>query len=67
MAFVITSYSIHYTKLYEAFLEKPSLKVLDKDPAFVIAESIFREATILGEFVNRTSADLMKGRRLFVA
>ncbi len=53
--------------MLEAFLEKPSLKVLDKDPAFVIAESILREATILSEFVNRTSGDLMKGRRLFVA
>jgi V8-like Glu-specific endopeptidase len=51
----------------EAFLEKPSFKVLDKDPAFRVAESIFREATILGELVNKSSGDLMKGRRLFVA
>lgn len=54
-------------KSLEDFLAKPSLKVLDKDPAFQVAESIFREATMLGELVNRTSADLMEGRRLFVA
>ncbi|WP_163715894.1 S46 family peptidase [Mangrovibacterium lignilyticum] len=51
----------------EAFLAKPNLKTIDKDPAFQIAESIFRQATILGEIVNRTSGDVVKGRRLFVA
>ncbi|RKD92475.1 S46 family peptidase [Mangrovibacterium diazotrophicum] len=51
----------------EAFLSDPSLKVMDKDPAFQVAESIFRQATILGEIVNRTSGGLQEGRRLFVA
>jgi len=51
----------------EAFLNDPSLKVMDKDPAFQVAESIFRQATILGEIVNRTSGGLQEGRRLFVA
>ncbi|PTN10595.1 S46 family peptidase [Mangrovibacterium marinum] len=51
----------------EAFLEKPNLKTLDKDPAYQLAEGIFRHATMLGELVNKSSDDLHKGRRLFVA
>lgn len=51
----------------EAFLEKPSTKVLDKDPAFQAGQSIAEQATILGEMVNKSTPDLQKGNRLFVA
>ncbi len=51
----------------EEFLAKPSLKVLEKDPAYIVAESIFEQATMLSEMVNKTAPGLMKGRRLFVA
>ncbi|WP_372775021.1 S46 family peptidase [Mangrovibacterium sp.] len=50
-----------------AFLEKPNLKAIEKDPVFQIAESILFQATALGEMVNKTSDDLSEGRRLFVA
>ena len=50
-----------------AFLDKPTLRALDKDPVFEIAESIFRQATLLGELMNKTNGDLQTGRRLFVA
>lgn len=51
----------------EAFLQDPSLKVLEKDPAFEIAESIFQEATLLSEMTSKVGPLLSKGRRLFVA
>jgi len=51
----------------EEFLAKPSLKTMDRDPAFQVAESIYDQATILGDIVNRTSGELLEGRRLFVA
>lgn len=51
----------------EAFLENPSLKVLDKDPAFLAGISITEQATVVGEMVNKSTPDLQKGNRLFVA
>ncbi|MEN6453680.1 MAG: S46 family peptidase [Prolixibacteraceae bacterium] len=51
----------------EAFLQDPKFKVLDKDPAFQTAASIFNEMTAIGEMVNKNTDDLQEGNRLFVA
>lgn len=51
----------------KAFLDDPKLKVLDKDPAFRTASSIFNEMTAIGEIMNQNTDDLQKGNRLFVA
>ncbi len=51
----------------EAFLANPNLKTLEKDMAFQTATSIFSKMSIIGETMNRTTNDLLKGRRLFVA
>ncbi len=51
----------------EEFLNSPKLKVLDKDPAFQTASSIFNEMTAIGEVMNQNSDDLQEGNRLFVA
>lgn len=49
------------------FLDNPRLKVLEKDPAFQTASSIFNELTAVGEIMNQNTDDLQKGNRLFVA
>ncbi len=49
------------------FLEHPKLKVLDKDPAFQTASSIFDEMAVIGAITDQTTDDLLKGRRLFLA
>ncbi|MGV8091877.1 MAG: S46 family peptidase [Mangrovibacterium sp.] len=51
----------------KAFLDDPKLKILDKDPVFLAATSIFNEMTVIGEITNKNTDDLREGNRLFVA
>ncbi|MGE5349244.1 MAG: S46 family peptidase, partial [Actinomycetota bacterium] len=50
-----------------AFLEAPSLKVLQKDPAFIVAKSIDEVRTALQKDISGFNDDLAKGQRLFMA
>ncbi|MEL7586713.1 MAG: S46 family peptidase [Prolixibacteraceae bacterium] len=49
------------------FLDEPKLKVLEKDPAFQTASSIFNELTAVGEIMNQNTDELQRGNQLFVA
>ncbi len=50
-----------------AFLEAPSLKVLQKDPAYVVAKSIDAVRSALSNDIAGFNADLSKGQRLYMA
>ena len=50
-----------------AFLESPSLKVLQKDPAFIVAKSIDGVRSSLQKELEGFSADLSKGQRTYMA
>jgi hypothetical protein len=50
----------------ESFLNSPSLKKLEKDPAFIAAQSIYSTYSLISSDVNKSGADLVKGRRLYV-
>jgi len=54
------------TKLY-AFLAKPNLKALEKDPAFVVAQSILKKSEELFKVIEPLNYQLQKGQRLFIA
>lgn len=54
-------------KKIEEFLNSPSLKKLEKDPAFIAAQSIYNTYSLISSDVNKSSTDLEKGRRLYVA
>ncbi|HOZ14061.1 MAG TPA: S46 family peptidase [Tenuifilaceae bacterium] len=54
------------TKLY-AFLAKPNLKALEKDPAFVAAQSIVKKSEDLYKVIEPLNYQLQKGQRLFIA
>ncbi len=54
-------------KKIEDFLNSPSLKKLEKDPAFIAAQSIYSTYSLISTDVNKSSDDLEKGRRLYVA
>ncbi|MBC8006272.1 MAG: S46 family peptidase, partial [Verrucomicrobia bacterium] len=49
-----------------AFFEKPSSKVLAKDPIFQAALEIFRMMDVISDETSTTTTDLAKGNRLFV-
>jgi hypothetical protein len=50
-----------------AFLQKPSLKVLQKDPAYMLMKAFSKNSSFL-DSINKPSNDLLlKGRRLYVA
>ena len=51
----------------KAFLDAPSLKVLQKDPAYVVAKSINDVRASLQKDLEGSSADLSKGQRLYLA
>ena len=51
----------------ESFLNKPSTKALDKDMAFVAMRSIFETLNLISQDLSKTTANLDKARRLFVA
>jgi hypothetical protein len=50
-----------------AFLEAPSLKVLQKDPAYMVAKSIEAVRSTLQNDIAGYNADLSKGQRLYLA
>lgn len=50
-----------------AFLVAPSLKVLQKDPAYVVAKSIEAVRSTLSNDIAGFNADLSKGQRLYLA
>ena len=50
-----------------AFLNAPTLKVLIKDPAFIVAKSISETRTALQKDIQSFSADLARGQRLYLA
>ncbi|MDD3736314.1 MAG: S46 family peptidase [Bacteroidales bacterium] len=50
-----------------AFLDKPSLKVLRKDPAYIAATSVNEVRSALQKNLEGYSADLAKGQRLYMA
>ena len=50
-----------------AFLDAPSLKVLQKDPAYVVAKSIDAVRSALSNDIAGFNADLSKGQRLYMA
>jgi len=51
---------------FNAFLDNPSKKVLDKDIAFQAAKSIFTKAGEIQRDSRKFGADLAKGRRLWI-
>ena len=51
----------------EAFLNNPSRKTLDKDMAFIAMRSIFETLNTISQDLSKTTADIDKDRRLFVA
>ncbi len=64
----VFSKSIFSTKeKVEAFLAKPSKKVLDKDPAFVAMNAFIAEYRKLAGKTKKANEDLEKGNRLFIA
>ncbi|HWS00330.1 MAG TPA: S46 family peptidase, partial [Prolixibacteraceae bacterium] len=51
----------------EAFLAKPSLKVLDKDPVYTAMLSIMEAVKIVGTDYRQSTAGLENAKKLFVA
>ena len=51
----------------ESFLKKPSLKVLEKDMAFVAMRSIFATLNTINQDMNKSTGKVERARRLFVA
>jgi hypothetical protein len=51
----------------EGFLLKPSRKILENDPAFILARSTFEKQSELRERTREYSNDLSRGQRLFIA
>ena len=49
-----------------AYFEKPSSKVLDKDPVFQTALTMFKMVDVISTDNKMSTADLTKGNRLFV-
>ena len=52
---------------FEAFLDKPVLKILENDPALVTADSYNKTGASVSKELSQFSADLLKGQRLWVA
>jgi Peptidase S46 len=51
----------------KAFLSKPSLKMLKKDPAYIVARSIDAVRSTLQKDLEGFNADLSKGQRTYMA
>ena len=51
----------------KAFLDKPNLKTLQKDPAFIAAKSVSATRSKLQKDLEGFSADLSKGQRTYIA
>ncbi|HOW38949.1 MAG TPA: S46 family peptidase [Bacteroidales bacterium] len=50
-----------------AFLSKPSLKVIEKDPVYLTATSYYKAAGEVSKKTYEYENDIMKGRRLWIA
>jgi len=50
----------------EAFLDNPSLKVLEKDLAYIASKSINQKSSELRNELGKYSSDLAKGQRLWI-
>lgn len=50
-----------------AFLEKPSAKILEKDPVYIASKSIDKKDKELDDKLDAINADFDKGHRLYVA
>jgi hypothetical protein len=50
-----------------AFLDAPNIKVLQKDPAYIVAKSVNEVGTQLQKDIQGFNADLSKGQRLYLA
>jgi len=55
------------TDKLKSFLAKPDVKILSKDPAFIVAKSIAAVGTTLQKDLAGFSADLSKGQRTYLA
>ena len=51
----------------EAFLNNPQLKILEKDPAFKAATSMFDQLNALSLIINQKSESIQRGNQKFVA
>jgi hypothetical protein len=51
----------------QAFLDKPDLKVLQKDPAFIAAKSINLISSNVSQDIALFNSDLSKGQRIYIA
>jgi Peptidase S46 len=52
---------------FNAFLSAPSLKVLQKDPALIVAKSVNDVRTTLQKDIEGYNADMSKGQRTYLA
>jgi len=52
---------------YRAFLAKPNLRMLQKDPAYIVARSVSTVRTGLQKDLESYNADLSKGQRTYIA
>jgi hypothetical protein len=52
---------------FAKFVQNPSVKVLEKDPAFVTARSIYAKFSSERSKLNEINVELNKGRRLYIA
>ncbi|MGQ9621593.1 MAG: S46 family peptidase [Bacteroidales bacterium] len=50
-----------------AFLENPSVKILENDPVYLTSTSINKVSSEVGNNLRQFDADLLKGRRLWMA
>lgn len=52
---------------FNAFLDKPTLKVLEKDPVYIAAASISSKAEEIGKVMAPYNEKLQRGQRLYIA
>ncbi len=51
----------------DAFLKKPSLKIIESDPVYLTATSISKVGTEISRELSKFDADLTTGKRLWIA
>ncbi len=65
--FVFTKSIFCDEKKVNAFLKNPSVKVLKKDPAFIVMQAFNKKAKEISDKTTAASLQLSRGNRLFVA
>jgi len=55
------------TEKLNAFLDKPSLRLIEKDPAYLVARSVNKMRLALQKDLEGYNADLSKGQRTYLA